>query len=69
MTTKQAIKHYGGTLKLANALDIWPSAVSMWGKKPPTNAQRMIRLAVDAGYMRAWKLQSKKSKWERIGTL
>lgn len=43
--------------------------LELWGKTPPANAQKMIRLAVDAGYMRAWKLQSEKTKWERIGSL
>ena len=35
MTTKEAIKHYKGVKKLAMALDIWPTAISKWGKEPP----------------------------------
>lgn len=35
MTTKEAIEHFGGTKALAQALDIWPTAVSRWGEQPP----------------------------------
>lgn len=35
MTTKEAIEHFGGIKALAQALDIWPTAVSRWGEQPP----------------------------------
>jgi len=35
MTTQEAIDHFGGVKKLADALGIWVQAVYEWGDEPP----------------------------------
>jgi hypothetical protein len=35
MTTKEAIDHFGGIKKLAEALGIWPHPIYRWGEHPP----------------------------------
>lgn len=35
MTTKEAIDHFGGIKKLADALGIWAQGVYEWGEEPP----------------------------------
>jgi hypothetical protein len=42
MTTKEAIKHFGGIKALAAALNIWPHNVSRWGEHPPKKRQIQI---------------------------
>ena len=39
MTTKEAVKHFGGVKQLADALGIWPQAVYAWGIFPPASKQ------------------------------
>ena len=43
MTTKQAIKKFGGIKELAAALGIWPHNISRWGTHPPAKRQRQIK--------------------------
>jgi hypothetical protein len=35
MTTQEAIDHFGGIKKLAEALGIWPHPIYRWGEHPP----------------------------------
>lgn len=42
MTTKEAIDYFGGVKALAQALDIWPTGISRWGKSPPMLRQYEI---------------------------
>lgn len=44
MTTKEAINHFGGIKKLAEALGIWPHNVSRWGAHPPMARQYEIEV-------------------------
>lgn len=44
METTTAIKHFGGTRKLAKALGITHPAISQWGLYPPTGQQAEIEL-------------------------
>ena len=39
VTTKEAVKHFGGVKQLADALGIWPQAVYAWGIFPPASKQ------------------------------
>lgn len=39
LTTKDAINHFGGVMRLAAALGIWPQAVYKWGEYPPHDRQ------------------------------
>ena len=39
MTTKEAVAHYGGVKKLADALGVWPQVVYAWGERPPMSRQ------------------------------
>ena len=39
MKTKEAIDHYGGIKKLAEALSIWPHVIYRWGESPPLARQ------------------------------
>lgn len=56
MTTQEAIDYYGGKMGLANALNIWPSAIYQWGDYPPRGKQFELQvktngqlIAEDAG--------------------
>lgn len=42
ITTKQAVKAAGNTVRLAAALGITHAAVSQWGKYPPLKRQEQI---------------------------
>jgi|TARA_Y100000296_G_scaffold38168_1_gene44196 hypothetical protein len=35
MTTKEAKDYFNGPKGLASALNIWPTAISRWGRYPP----------------------------------
>ena len=35
MNTQEAVAHYGGVKKLADALGVWPQVVYAWGERPP----------------------------------
>jgi hypothetical protein len=39
MTTKEAVAHFGGVKKLADALGVWPQVVYAWGEYPPKSRQ------------------------------
>lgn len=39
MKTEEAIAHFGGLKKLANALDVWPQVIYQWGENPPMSRQ------------------------------
>lgn len=47
MKTAEAIKHYGGTKQLAEALGIWPHVIYRWGSHPPK--ARQYELEVKSG--------------------
>lgn len=42
MKTQEAIEYFGGRKALAQALDIWPHAISRWGDCPPELQQYRI---------------------------
>ncbi len=44
MTTQQAIQFFGSVKALAQALDIYPQAVMMWGDYPPRGRQYEIEV-------------------------
>lgn len=44
MKTKDVADHFGGKKKLADALGISPSAVSMWGDEIPDTRQFQIQV-------------------------
>ena len=44
MTTKEAIKYFGGVKALADAVNVWPQAVYAWGKKPPMAKQYELQV-------------------------
>jgi hypothetical protein len=39
MTTFEAVAHFGGVKKLADALGVWPQVVYAWGEYPPKSRQ------------------------------
>jgi hypothetical protein len=39
MTTQEAIKYFGSTKKLADALGVWPQVIYAWGERPPMGRQ------------------------------
>lgn len=39
MKTQEAIEHFGGLRKLAEALDVWPQVIYQWGDTPPMGRQ------------------------------
>lgn len=47
MTTEQAIIHFGGLKKLADALGVWPQVIYAWGERPPK--ARQYELEVKTG--------------------
>ncbi|WP_110949519.1 Cro/CI family transcriptional regulator [Pseudomonas bohemica] len=44
MKTTQAVSHFGSKKKLADALDISPSAVTLWGEVIPRLRQFQIQM-------------------------
>jgi transcriptional repressor of cell division inhibition gene dicB len=52
MTKDQAVKHYGTQGKLASALGMKQSSISLWGVYPPPIRQLQIE-ALTAGALRA----------------
>lgn len=39
MKTQDAIDHFGGLKKLADALGVWPQVIYQWGDTPPMGRQ------------------------------
>jgi hypothetical protein len=52
VTTEEAIKHFGGLKKLADALQIWPQVIYRWGERPPMARQYEIEVKTE-GKLRA----------------
>lgn len=52
MNTSQAIAHFGGVKKLADALGIGRAAVYQWGETPPLDRQCQIEVMTE-GALRA----------------
>ena len=52
MRTNEAIAHFGGVTKLANALGIGRAAVYQWGEFPPVDRQCHIEV-VSGGALKA----------------
>lgn len=52
MTTNQALRHFGGQTRLADALGIRAQSVQQWGKRPPWIRQQQIE-QVTGGKLRA----------------
>jgi len=48
MTTEQAVAHFGGVKKLADALGISRAAVYQWGAHPPLDRQCQIEIVSGA---------------------
>lgn len=44
MKTRDAANHFGSKKKLANALGIQPSAVTMWGELVPISRQYQLQI-------------------------
>jgi hypothetical protein len=44
VTTQEAIQHFGGLKKLADALGIWPQVIYKWGQNPPMARQYEIQV-------------------------
>jgi transcriptional repressor of cell division inhibition gene dicB len=44
MTKDEALEFFGGTKRLGAALNIWPHAISRWGKFPPKVRQYQIQV-------------------------
>lgn len=47
MTTQEAVAHYGGVKKLADALGVWPQVVYAWGERPPMSRQYELEVKTD----------------------
>jgi len=47
MTKEQAVRHYGGVKKLADALGVWPQVIYSWGDNIPM--ARQYELEVKTG--------------------
>jgi hypothetical protein len=52
VTTKEAIEHFGGLKKLADALGVWPQVIYRWGDRPPMGRQYEIEVKTE-GKLRA----------------
>jgi len=59
MTTDEAVRHFGGRKRLAQALDIWPHTIARWGKYPPEARQYELEVKTN-GKLRAEKPQPEK---------
>lgn len=42
MTKADALEYFGSRKRLAQALDVWPHAISRWGEYPPELRQYQI---------------------------
>lgn len=47
MTTQEAVAHYGGVKKLADALGVWPQVVYAWGERPPMSRQYELEVKTE----------------------
>ena len=47
MKTDEAVAHYGGVKKLADALGVWPQVVYAWGERPPMSRQYELEVKTD----------------------
>ena len=47
MNTQEAVAHYGGVKKLADALGVWPQVVYAWGERPPMSRQYELEVKTD----------------------
>lgn len=52
MKTEEAIAHYGGLKKLADALGVWPQVIYAWGAYPPMSRQYELEVKT-AGSLKA----------------
>jgi hypothetical protein len=52
MKTQEAIAHYGGVKKLADALGVWPQVIYNWGDNPPMSRQYELEVKTE-GQLRA----------------
>jgi hypothetical protein len=51
MKTRDAANHFGSKKKLADALGIQPSAVTMWGELVPISRQYQLQVLSDGKLM------------------
>ncbi len=58
MTTEEVIKHFGGAKETGAALNLWPNAVTRWGKHPPMLRQYQIQ-EITKGALRIEKVARK----------
>lgn len=47
MKTEEAVAHYGGVKKLADALGVWPQVIYTWGERPPMSRQYELEVKTD----------------------
>lgn len=47
MRTEEAIAHFGGIKKLADALGVWPQVIYQWGDAPPISRQYELEVKTD----------------------
>jgi hypothetical protein len=47
MKTEEAVAHYGGVKKLADALGVWPQVIYAWGERPPMSRQYELEVKTD----------------------
>ena len=47
MKTEEAVAHYGGVKKLADALGVWPQVVYAWGERPPMSRQYELEVKTE----------------------
>jgi hypothetical protein len=47
MKTEEAVAHYGGVKKLADALGVWPQVIYAWGERPPMARQYELEVKTD----------------------
>lgn len=52
MNTRDAVAHFGGVIRLAEALGIGRAAVYQWGERPPLDRQCQIEV-MTGGALRA----------------
>lgn len=67
MRTDEAVTHFGGVKKLADALGIGRAAVYQWGDSPPIDRQCQIEI-VSGGVLRADVKRPEPAKGNRAGT-
>lgn len=61
MTTQEAVNHWGGVTKLAEALGLTRDAIYKWGEYPPNETQYKI-MVLSGGSLSVTFIKTQKSK-------